>query len=149
MRSRGTAFSSAGWAIEPPPGGGAAGETGGTAADGAGPAGAAGLALPDAAAARISFLLMRPPAPLPSTAARSTLCSFASLRTSGELRIFWPLPRAAGGAGDDAGALAAAGGAGAGTGGGAVEAGCAAAGLGTADFSGAGDGTGAAAGVAA
>src|SRR5580700_4618935 len=118
--------------MAPPPGGGATGETDGAPADG--PARAAGLAPLDAAAARISFLLMRPPAPLPSTAARSTLCSFASLRTSGELRIFWPLPRAAAGAGDAAGALAA-GGAGAGTGDAAA-------------FSRAGGGTGAAAGTA-
>src|ERR1019366_8617252 len=74
---------------------------------------AEGFALPDSSAARMSFLLMRPPAPLPSSPARSTLCSFAMRRTSGELRIFSPLPRAAGAAG---GVVASAGGAGAGCG---------------------------------
>ncbi len=86
------------------------------------------LAPPVPSASRISFLLMRPPAPLPSMDARSTLCSFASLRTRGELRIFCPLGRTAGAAGSRA-ALAA-GGAAAGAGAGAAGAGGAAAALG-------------------
>src|ERR1700720_1713911 len=83
--------------MAPPPGGGAAGETEAAPARGAGAEGAAGFAPPDSTAARISFLLMRPPAPLPSIDARSTLCSLAIFRTNGELRIFWPLPPTFGG----------------------------------------------------
>src|SRR5271169_2470757 len=112
--------------MAPPVAGGSEGEADGVAPEGAGAVGAAGLAPPDPTAARISFLLMRPPAPLPSIEARSTLCSLASFRTSGELRIFWPLPPAFG-AGVAAGAPAAAGAGGAGAGAGAAGAGGAAA----------------------
>src|SRR3990170_707280 len=52
--------------------------TAGTAA-GAGAAGAGG-----AAAASTSFFVIRPPVPVPCTRARSTPCSAASLRTSGD-----------------------------------------------------------------
>src|ERR1700737_3513844 len=110
-------------------------------------------------AARMSFLLTRPPGPLPSTPERSTLFSFARRRTSGELRPSLPWPRTAGagavfaamlGAGGVAGA-AEAGAAGAATG---TDAAGAAA-LGAGDFcvagvlGGAGVGAGAAAGVEA
>src|SRR6267142_1877348 len=103
MRSRGTAFSSAGCTRAPPgPAGTDAAPTetaAGTASAGAAAgAGAAGLALPASNAARISFLLMRPPAPLPAMPARSTWCSFARRRTKGELRTSLPLPRPAGAA---------------------------------------------------
>src|ERR1700740_3823957 len=50
-------------------------------------------ALPPSMAARISCLLMWPPAPVPGICARSTLFSRARRRTSGELRIFSPLGR--------------------------------------------------------
>src|SRR5579863_6033948 len=104
MRSRGTAFSSVAWKGAPPEAGGGAGEADG--ADG-GAAGAAALGPPETTASRMSFLLIRPPAPLPSMDARSKLFSLASLRTSGELRIFWPSPPAFG-AGAAGGTLAAA-----------------------------------------
>src|SRR5882672_1317642 len=132
--------------MAPPGPGGGAGEAAGVAPDGAGAAGAVGLGPPEAAAVRISFLLMRPPAPLPSIDARSTLCSLASFRTSGELRIFWPFSRTAGGGGAVAGALAAAA-AGAGTGAGAAGAAGAAAALGAAALSGVAGGAGVAAGT--
>src|SRR5216683_654347 len=114
MRSRGTAFSSPGCAMAPPGPGGADGDpeeaAEGAAVDGADAVGGAeDRALPDSMAARISFLLMRPPAPLPSIPARSTWFSFARRRTRGELRISLPLPRPAGaasGAGRSAGAAA-------------------------------------------
>src|SRR6266851_5211204 len=98
MRSRGTAFSSAGCAMAPPGPGGTEGDpeeaAEGPAVDGADAvAGAEDRALADSMAARISFLLMRPPAPLPSIPARSTWFSFARRRTRGELRISLPLPR--------------------------------------------------------
>src|ERR1700691_2017556 len=105
MRSRGTAFSSTGWKAEAPPAGGGAGEAAGAAGTFAGAEAGAGEEVadagaevfpPDSTAARISFLLIRPPAPLPSIEARSTLFSLAIFRTRGELRIFWPLPRTAG-----------------------------------------------------
>src|SRR6266581_4477893 len=120
MRSRGTAFSSAGCAMAPPGPGGTVGDpeeaAEGPAVDGADAvAGAEDRALADSMAARISFLLMRPPAPLPSIPARSTWFSFARRRTRGELRISLPLPRpegAAPAAGRAAGAAAGAGGAG-------------------------------------
>src|SRR5712692_5395060 len=132
MRSRGTAFSSAGCAMAPPGPGGTVGDpeeaAEGPAVDGADAvAGAEDRALADSMAARISFLLMRPPAPLPSIPARSTWFSFARRRTRGELRISLPLPRpegaapaagraagaAAAGVAEAAGAAAGAGGAGA------------------------------------
>src|SRR5882672_5890089 len=124
MRSRGTAFSSAGCTRAPPGPGGTdadpeeALEGAGSAGAAAG-AGAAGLALADSIAARMSFLLTRPPAPLPSMAARSTWFSFARRRTRGELRTSLPLPRPATAAlgaavvSGAAGAAAGAGGAGA------------------------------------
>src|ERR1019366_3201078 len=101
---------------------------------------AEGFALPDSSAARMSFLLMRPPAPLPSSPARSKLCSLAMRRTSGELRIFSPLPGAVGaalGASGVGGTAACA----AGATGVAAGAGCAA-GLGPSFLSGAAAGTG-------
>src|SRR5258705_4205597 len=132
MRSRGTAFSSTGCTRAPPgPAGTDAAPTetaeGPGGAGAAAGAGAAGLALPDSNAARMSFLLTRPPAPLPAMPARSTWCSFARRRTRGELRTSLPLPRPAGaalvggggwgaaatGATGVAGAVAVAGGAGA------------------------------------
>src|SRR5712692_6249826 len=121
MRSRGTAFSSAGCAMAPPGPGGTVGDpeeaAEGPAVDGADAvAGAEDRALADSMAARISFLLMRPPAPLPSIPARSTWFSFARRRTRGELRISLPLPRPEGeapAAGRAAGAAAGAGGTGA------------------------------------
>src|ERR1700739_1332120 len=67
-------------------------KTVGGAGNGADGGGAAGLAAPDPTAARMSLLLMRPPAPLPSPEARSTLCSLASFRTSCEVAIFCALP---------------------------------------------------------
>src|SRR5258708_7081082 len=127
--------------MAPPGPGGGAEDADGVAPVGAGAAGAAGLAPPDWTAARISFLLMRPPAPLPSIDARSTLFSLAIFRTRGELRIFWPLPRTAGATG---GALAAAG---VGAGVRAAGAGGGAAAFGAAAFSGAGGGAGVAAGA--
>src|SRR6266849_4265815 len=121
MRSRGTAFSSAGCAMAPPGPGGTVGDpeeaAEGPAVDGFDAvAGAEDRALADSMAARISFLLMRPPAPLPSIPARSTWFSFARRRTRGELRISLPLPRPEGeapAAGRAAGAAAGAGGTGA------------------------------------
>src|SRR6266852_8605342 len=59
----------------------------------------------------MSFLLMRPPTPVPETVARSMLFSFARRRTSGELRMRSP-GRRGGAAGPAAGTGA--GGAGAG-----------------------------------
>src|SRR5580658_5592450 len=57
---------------------------------------------PDEITARMSFLLMRPPAPVPLSCARSTLFSRARRRTNGELWMRRPLPGAdtCGGTGD-------------------------------------------------
>ena len=86
--SRGTAVSRTADAAVPPAAGG------GTEAARAGAAPAAETpdelrdAPPPSMAARISCLLMRPPAPVPGICDRSTLFSRAMRRTSGELRIF-------------------------------------------------------------
>src|SRR5580692_3221460 len=98
--SRGTAVSRTADAAAPPAAGGGADAV----RAGAAPAAETPDALreapleaaPPSMAARISCLLMRPPAPVPGICERSTLFSRAMRRTSGELRIFWPLGRCCG-----------------------------------------------------
>src|SRR5487761_326942 len=92
MRSRGTADSKTVCACAPVAAGG-----GGIEGRACAP-GRTCCAPPPSIADKMSRLLMRPPAPVPGTCARSTLFSFASRRTNGELRIFSPAcsPRRAG-----------------------------------------------------
>src|SRR5271165_6836451 len=140
MRSRGTPSCSAGTycvpcaAGAPAPargaaaggGGGGAGRAAGAGAEEAGAPSACGCAALPAMSASMSCLVMRPPAPVPSMAERSTPCSLARRRTKGdEWMRSVPEPEAAAAG---AGALEA-GGAGAGFAAGAGALGAAAAGL--------------------
>src|SRR5208283_4565359 len=94
MRSRGTATCSAGMYCVPcaagAPGAAATGAGGGGGGVGRARELAAGAEAAGAAAdcpaitASMSSLVMRPPAPVPSSVVRSMLCSLASRRTSGE-----------------------------------------------------------------
>src|SRR5579862_4149165 len=114
--SRGTAVSRTADAAAPPAAGGGAEAARAGAAPAAETPDELRDAPPPSIAARISCLLIRPPAPVPGICERSTLFSRAMRRTSGELRIFWPLGRRGGagvadgpaargalGAGDEAG----------------------------------------------
>src|ERR1700722_3628972 len=94
--SRGTAVSRTADAADPPAAGGGADAVRAGAAPAAETPDELRDAPPPSIAARISCLLMRPPAPVPGICARSTLFSRAMRRTSGELRIFWPLGRGGG-----------------------------------------------------
>src|SRR5579862_9533632 len=94
--SRGTAVSRTADAAAPPAAGGGAEAARAGAAPAAETPDELREAAPPSMAARISCLLIRPPAPVPGICERSTLFSRAMRRTSGELRIFWPLGRCCG-----------------------------------------------------